>query len=334
MVALRHADARSVAAAINESFRPQPQQLPPQKQGEQPQQVVIQQNPEDAVTASADEFSNNIVVAASVANMRKIEAIVAQLDQPDFAQLPPPRLIEVRTGNPEQLARAIERVYSPIRPSGRDTGLRIVGDQTSNALIVRASEEDFAQISAIAEALQQQAAEQGLRVQLIKLEKAPASRVAGAIREAFAQRARQAGLPLSIQIDSVSNGLVVASTGPLFEEIRTLVEQLDALAPDQSKGIFIIDLVNIAPEAAKKVIEEIGLDRPQPLDGVSRLVSEPLRVSVASGRAALVIVANPADRETIVSLLKSIDTDPPPARTRACAWCGSATRPRRAWPRR
>ena len=313
VVALRHADARSVAAAINESFRPQQQQLPPQKQGEQPQQVVIQQSPEDAVTASADEFSNNIVVAASVTNMRKIEAIVAQLDQPDFAQLPPPRLIEVRTGNPEQLARAIERVYSPIRPSGRDTGLRIVGDQTSNALIVRASEEDFAQIAAIAEALQQQAAEQGLRVQLIKLEKAPASRIAGAIREAFAQRARQAGLPLSIQIDSVSNGLVVASTGPLFEEIRTLVEQLDALAPDQSKGIFIIDLVNIAPEAAKKVIEEIGLDRPQPLDGVSRLVSEPLRVSVASGRAALVIVANPADRETIVSLLKSIDTDPPGA---------------------
>ena len=46
---------------------------------------------------------------------------------------------------------------------------------------------------------------------------------------------------------------------------------------------------------------------------MSRLVSEPLRVSVASGRAALVIVANPADRETIVSLLKSIDTDPPGA---------------------
>lgn len=313
VVALRHADARSVAAAINEAFRPQPQQLPPQKQGEQPQQVVVQQNPEDAVTASADEFSNNIVVAASLTNMRKIEAIIAQLDQPDFAQLPPPRLIEVRTGNPEQLARAIERVYSPIRRSGRDTGLRIVGDQTSNALIVRASEEDFAQIAAIAEALQQQAAEQGLRVQLLKLEKAPASRVAGAIREAFTQRARQAGLPLSIQIDTVSNGLVVASTGPLFEEIRALVEQLDALAPDQSKGIFIIDLVNIAPEAAKKVIEDIGLDRPQPLDGVSRLVSEPLRVSVASGRAALVIVANPADRETIVSLLKSIDMDPPGA---------------------
>jgi type II secretion system protein D len=313
VVALRHADARSVASAINEAFKPVPVVQQPVPKGEAVQPIVVQQKPDEQVSASADEFSNNLVVAASPANMRKIDAIVAQLDQPDFAQLPPPRLIEVRYGNPEQLARSIERVYGPGRAAGRDRGLRIVGDAASNALIVRASEEDFAQIAAIAEALQQQATEQGLQVHLLRLRSAPAPRIAAAIREAFAQRARQANLPLSIQIDTVSNGLVVASTGPIFEEIRTLVEQMDALAPDASKGIFIIDLINVAPESAKKIIEEIGLDRPQPADGVSKVISEPLKVSVAAGRSALVIVANPADRDTIVSLLKSIDTDPPGA---------------------
>ncbi|MCE2883907.1 MAG: hypothetical protein LW806_03265 [Planctomycetaceae bacterium] len=313
VVALRHADARSVAAAINDAFKPVPIVPPPAPRGEQPQPIVVQQKPDEQVSASADEFSNNLVVAASPANMRKIDAIITQLDQPDFAQLPPPRLIEVRYGNPEQLARAIERVYGPGRAAGRDRGLRIVGDAASNALIVRASEEDFAQIAAIAEALQQQATEQGLQVHLLRLKSAPAPRVAAAIREAFAQRARQANLPLSIQIDTVSNGLVVASTGPIFDEIRTLVEQMDSLAPDASKGIFIIDLINVAPESAKKIIEEIGLDRPQPSDSVSKVISEPLKVSVAAGRSALVIVANPADRDTIVSLLKSIDTDPPGA---------------------
>lgn len=313
VVALRHADARSVAAAINDAFKPVPIVPPPAPRGEQPQPIVVQQKPDEQVSASADEFSNNLVVAASPANMRKIDAIITQLDQPDFAQLPPPRLIEVRYGNPEQLARAIERVYGPGRAAGRDRGLRIVGDAASNALIVRASEEDFAQIAAIAEALQQQATEQGLQVHLLRLKSAPAPRVAAAIREAFAQRARQANLPLSIQIDTVSNGLVVASTGPIFDEIRTLVEQMDSLAPDASKGIFIIDLINVAPDSAKKIIEEIGLDRPQPSDSVSKVISEPLKVSVAAGRSALVIVANPADRDTIVSLLKSIDTDPPGA---------------------
>ena len=313
VVALRHADAKSVAAAINEAFKPAPVVAQPAPRGEPQQPIVVQQKTEDMVSASADAYSNNLIVAASPANMRKIDAIVGQLDQPDFSQLPPPQLIQVRYGNPEQLARAIERVYGPGREAGRDRGLRIVGDATSNALIVRASPEDFAQISAIAEALQQQATEQGLQVHLLRLKSAPAPRVAAAIREAFAQRARQAGLPLSIQIDTVSNGLVVASTGPIYDEIRTLVEQMDSLAPDATKGIFIIDLVNTPPESAKKIIEEIGLDKPQALDSVSKVISEPLKVSVASGRSALVIVANPADRDTIVGLVKSIDSDPPTA---------------------
>ncbi|MFM1803492.1 MAG: Type secretion system protein precursor [Planctomycetota bacterium] len=311
---LKHADARSVARAINDAFadtRPKP---PVQQGNQQNQQLVVQQiNPEEYVSASADEFSNNLIIAASPANMRKIDAIIAQLDLPDFAQLPAPRLIAVRYGNPEQLARSIERVYGNDRAAGRNNGLRIVGDATSNALIVRASEEDFARIAAIAEALQQQATEQGLQVQFLRLKSAPAPRVAAAIREAFTQRARQAGLSLSIQIDTISNGLVIASTGPIFDEIKALVEQLDSLAPDSTKGIFIIDLVNTSPDSAKKIIEEIGLDRPQPIDSVAKVISEPLKVSVAANRSALVIVANPADRDTILSLVKSIDADPPQA---------------------
>ncbi len=322
VVGLKHADAKSVAKAINDAFddrRPnqpgQPNQPQPQPNPQFPQQpaVIVQHKPEDYVNASADEYSNNLVVAANPANMKKIEAIIAQLDQPDFAQMPAPRLIPVRYGNPEQLAQAIQRVYGPDRASGRERGLRIVGDATSNALIVRATDEDFARISAIAEALQQQATEQGLQVQILRLKSAPAVRVATAIREAFTQRAKQAGLTLSIQIDPVSNGLVIASTGPIFDEIKTLVEQMDSLAPDSTKGIFIIDLSNTSPESAKKIIEEIGLDRAQPMDSVAKVISEPLKVSVAANRSALVIVANPADRDTILSLIKSIDADPPMA---------------------
>ncbi|MFM2164041.1 MAG: Pullulanase secretion envelope PulD, partial [Planctomycetota bacterium] len=315
VVALKHADARSVAKAINDAFedtRPKPPVPAPRTPGQDPALVVQQIKPEEYVSASADEFSNNLVIAASPANMRKIDSIIAQLDLPDYAQLPQPRLIAVRYGNPEQLARSIERVYGNSRPGARGT-LRIVGDATSNALIVRATEEDFARIAAIAEALQEQASEQGLQVQLLRLKSAPAPRVAAAIREAFTQRARLAGLTLSIQIDTVANSLVIASTGPIFDEIKALVEQLDSLAPDSTKGIFIIDLVNTSPEAAKKVIEDIGLDRPQAIDSVSKVISEPLKVSVAQNRSALVIVANPADRETILSLIKSIDADPPMA---------------------
>ena len=316
VIALVHADARGVANAINEAFRPQAaaaQPAAPTKSGEQAPAPAPAPVSEDMVSCSADELSNTLVVGASAIAMRRIEAVVAELDKPDYARLPPARLIPVKSGNPEQLARAIERVYGPSRTSGRDRGVRIVGDTTSNALIVRASEEDFAQILAIAEALEQQAATDGLAVHLLPLTKASAVRVASAIRGAFAERARQAGVPFSIQVDTASNGLVVASTGPLFEEIKTLALQLDAMAPAADKGIFIIELKNLAPEDAKKIVETIGLDKAQPVDSPSRVVSEPIKVAAVPGRAALVIVANPADRDIVLSLVKGIDSDPPEA---------------------
>ena len=316
VIALLHADARGVADAINEAFhtqQPPAKPAEPAKPGEQPAPVVVAPVSEDMVSCSADELSNTLVVGASAQAMRRIEAVIAELDKPDYARLPPARLIPVRSGNPEQLARAIERVYGPSRNSGRDRGVRIVGDMTSNALIVRASDEDFAQILAIAEALEQQAAAEGLAVHLLPLTKASAVRVAGALRGAFAERARQAGVPLSIQVDTASNGLVVASTGPLFEEIKTLALQLDAMAPAADKGIFIIELKNLAPEDAKKIVETIGLDKAQPIDSPSRVISEPIKVAAVPGRAALVVVANPADRDIVLSLIKGIDSDPPEA---------------------
>ena len=135
VVPLKHADARSVAKAINDAFedtRPKPPQAAPRAPGQDPSFVVQQIKPEEYVSASADEFSNNLVIAASPSNMRKIDAIIAQLDLPDFGQLPPPRLIAVRYGNPEQLARSIERVYATGRDAGRARGLRIIGDATDD----------------------------------------------------------------------------------------------------------------------------------------------------------------------------------------------------------
>ena len=317
VIALVHADARGVANAINEAFHVQ--QVPAAPTTKPSEQPVAPTPPtqtrvdDDLVSCSADEMSNTLVVGASAQAMRRIEAVVAELDKPDYARLPPARLIPVKNGNPEQLARAIERVYGPSRNSGRDRGVRIVGDTTSNAIIVRATDEDFAQILAIAEALEQQAAADGLAVHLLPLTKASAVRVAGALRGAFAERARQSGVPLSIQVDSVSNGLVIASTGPLFEEIKTLALQLDAMAPAKDKGIFIIELKNLAPEDAKKIVESIGLDKAQPLDSSSRVVSEPIRVAAVPGRAALVIVANPADHDVVLSLVRGIDSEGPEA---------------------
>jgi len=319
VIPLLHADAKSVASAINEAFRG-PEKVRRQSQGggqggrsEEDRGPTTLVRDEDWVSAAAEEGTNALVVSASKPNLERIEAIVKQLDIADFDRLPSPRLIPVKFGNPEQLAQAIDRIYAPPGNASRDqqrSRLRIVADLASNALIVRAPEDEYRQILAIADALQQQANEQGLAVHLLKLKSASAARVAAAIRDAFTTRAAQTKLPLSVQIDGASNSLVVASTGPLFDEIKGIVEQMDALSPGAGQTILVIDLAHVAPEDAKKVIEQIGLDKPQPEGSTSKVIIDPIKVSVVPGRAAIIVVGNPADRETIVSLVKAIDSEP------------------------
>jgi type II secretory pathway component GspD/PulD (secretin) len=314
---LMHADARSVATAINEAFRG-PGERRRAAEGErrrddEPQQPTTLVRGDDWVSAAAEEQTNTVVVSANRQNLERIEAIVKQMDIADFDRLPAPKLIPVRFGNPEQLAQAIDRIYAPPSASSRDqqkSRLRIVADASSNALIVRAPEDEYRQILAIAEALQQQATEQGLNVHLLPLKSASATRVAGAIREAFEARAQQAKLPFSVQVDAAGNALVVASTGPLFEEIRAIATQMDALSPGAGQAVFVIDLEHVDPEAAARVIQQIGLDKPQPEGSTSRVVVEPVKVSTVPGRAAIIVVANPGDRDTIIGLVKAIDAEP------------------------
>lgn len=320
---LKYADARSVARAINEAFQggaargAQPAPEPEAKQDEKPDEKKPDASPptqlvksNEWVSAAAEPQSNAVIISANVQNVRKIEQIIAQIDIPESEKLPPPQFIPVVSGSPVQLANSLKTLFAPQGDERAGRGVRIVGDVATNTLIVRAEDEEFAQIKALAEALQQQAMAQGLSVHVLKLTSAPAGRIASAVRDAFAAKARQANLPLSITVDAGGNSLVVASTGPIYEEIRRTVEQMDALAPAPNQGVFIIDLQNVSPEAAKSMIETIGLDKPQPETSTSRIVSEPIKVSVMEGRNSLVIVASPGDREMIVSLLKALDSEP------------------------
>ena len=315
--ALDHADARGVARAINDAFRGQMEDLRRRSEGNQgrdgdrrdqpPQTTLVPA--EDWVSAAAEENTNSIVVSASRTNLNRIERIIEELDTADFARLPAPRVIAVSRGDAEQLASAINEVFG-LESSGRYRIVRVVGDRAASALIVRAGDEDYAQIVALAESLQAQSAAQGLSVNLLQLANAPAARIADALREAYALRARQANLPLSISVDSTANAIVVSSTGPLFAEIKATAEAMDALSPATGQAIFFIDLEHLDPADAKAAAEAIGLDKPQAANSVSRIVGEPIRIATLPGRKSLLVVASPADRAAVTGFFKAVDAAP------------------------
>ncbi len=325
---LLYADARSVARAINEAFqsgqqnqrrggrddnRRNPNESGPpagdnERREDQGPSVLLEAD--EWVRASAEPLTNSVILSANRQNLLKIERIIEQLDVADYTKLPPPRLIPITAGSPDQIAQALRSLYGGEDENRGRKSLRIVADQSSNTIIVRTEEEDFAQIRALAEALQQEAESQGLSVKVLTLDAAPAVRVADAVRNAFAAKARQSNQPLTIEVDAAGNSLIVASTAPLFDEIEAVVRELDQLSPAANQSIFIIELEHLAPDAAKNIIETIGLNQPPRRESGARIVTEPVSVSVLPGRQAIVIVASPADRDTIVALVKSLDAAP------------------------
>jgi type II secretory pathway component GspD/PulD (secretin) len=333
VIALRHAGAASVAQAINDAFqgrverdrgargaaRPRPAGGPGANgdgggaggagdERRDPQAPAVLIESEEWVRAAAEEATNSVIVSASRPNIRKIQGIIAQLDVAEHATLPPPRLVRVTTGDPQKLADSITQLYQS--KGERRARVVVVGDPSSSTLIVRADEEEFRQIETLAAALQQESAAGGVTVAVIRLASAPATRVAEAVRDAFTEKATRLDQPFSIDVDAPGNAIVVAAGPAILEEVRATVAQLDALAPAAGQGIFIIELEHVAPEAAKSIIETIGLDKPVGPDAAARLVSEPIRVAPLAGRNAIVVIANPADRATIVGLLKAIDAEP------------------------
>ncbi len=324
VIALRYADASSVSTAINQAFAPQ---VEPRRGGNQPVrrspgaegqpdeggQPRILVADTDVVRAAAEPLTNSIIVSASRRNLEKIRAIVESLDVADFAQLPPVRLIPLNEAKASEVAATLTSMYAD--ESGRGAGRRggrksviISADSASNTVIVRAEEEEFSQIEALARAIEQTSRKEGMTVRVLSLAKASAPRVAEAIRATFAATARTLDEPLAIEVDSVANSLIVASSARLFEQIVGVVEELDRLGPGGGQQIFVVPIENVAPEEMKRILESLDLDKQR--QGATGILGEPLKVTVLPGRRALAIVGNPGDRERILAIVAALDATP------------------------
>ncbi len=325
VIALRYADASSVSAAINQAFAPQiegrrggePSRPRPnqgdgdQGGGDNAPRILVDDT--DVVRAAAEPLTNSIIVSASHRNLEKIQAIVTSLDVADYAQLPPARLIPLEEAKAADVAATLTTMYADDRtaPGARRSGRKSVvikADAASNTIIVRAEEEEFSQIEALARAIEQTSHKEGMTVRVLPLAKASAPRVADAIRETFSAAAKEVDEPLAIEVDSVANSLIVASSKRLYAQIVGVVEELDRLGPGGGQQIFVVPIENVAPAEMKRLLESLDLDKQR--QGATGILGEPLKVSVLPGRRALAIVGNPGDRDRILSIIAALDAVP------------------------
>ncbi|MGD9688976.1 MAG: secretin N-terminal domain-containing protein [Phycisphaerales bacterium] len=335
IVALKHADATSLARALSESFAaPLQAQLERERARQQERRQRGEFWPEapstlidamDRVTVTAEPLTNSLIIGAAREQVERIRALIAQLDVPDSARLPEARVIPLRIGPASQIAQSLRSAFAETAGAGGRTGPRslvIVGEDKSNTLIIRCEESQFAQIAAMAESLQQEGDKSRAQVRVLALKHVPAARVALTIRTTFANVAREGGETLAVEVDRTTNALVIASSEKIFEQVKRVAEELDALqagaggagdgaqmVPGLGQTVQIVDIENNAPADIARLVEQLGVTRPPPADRPG-IVSEPVTVTVLSTRRALAVAGSPQDIIAVAALVKALDASP------------------------
>jgi type II secretion system protein D len=332
VIPLVHADAPSIARSLSEGFRaPLEQQLQQERvrleaerrnrgnQGTSLEPTVLLEAGETPVV-SAESVTNALIVFAQPRDLERIRAIVEQLDVPEFARLPRPSLIPLRSGRASAVAATVREMFAGRARSGARS-LLVYGDDASNTVIVRAPEEDFAQIAALVESMQQEGDRTRAAPSVVRLKNVPAMRLRTTLLAALQPLAQQRGQALAIEVDRGSNALVVSASEEMLGEVKGLVAELDR-APDApldgagdepvvglGQSLRIVDLAHASPEEMRQTLEQLGVTRPQPADRPG-LVSEPLGIVTLKSRRALALSGTAPDVDAVASLVRTLDAEP------------------------
>lgn len=334
VIPLRHADARSVAQALNEGLRaPLEDQLRREQirlreenrgrnQGNDFYEPTVLVSTEGTPSVSAEVQTNSLIVFAGRKDLERIEAIVRQLDVPDFLRLPQPRVIPITSGRASTIAGAIRQAFaSQGSRAGSPREVVVIGDDASGTLIVRADDEQYEQILALALTLTEQVAGTQASPRVLRLQHVPAVRLRETLVTTFAPLAQQRNEALAIAVDRNSNALIVSSSDELHQQIAALANELDTgplgAQPEQVTGgmstlgqtVLIVDVSHHAPADIMRMLDVFGVTRAQPADRAG-LVSEPVTLVPLSTRRGLAIMGSQADVLVVAELISKLDTPP------------------------
>lgn len=166
----------------------------------------------------------------------------------------------------------------------------IVPDVRLNALYVHAASADLQLINQLLRVIDQPRGPDPIEstgsARLIKLENTSASDVATVVREVFADRLGGGGSgqpspqdllkalqgggdaadeqepeQMTLSIDGRSNSLVVRSSEPLFEQVRSLVEQLDRAGVERPVSTRVVSLRNTSSNALRETLVSLLGDK-------------------------------------------------------------------------
>ncbi len=231
---LQFVDAQQAAEMINQVF----QQLFQARKG-----VGTKMNDaEMTVTVTPDTMANRLFVNATERNKQKIDEIVSAIDNLEAGGVKTrtTEIFRLKFADPGNVATIINDRFKTRRGVAESEQVSAQVDMGTQSVVVTASGQNM---GIVREVLQQLDVEgsQGRITEVIKLTKARAADVAeiiGRRENEIRHRTRQGQLPSSVVANEFTNSLLVTASPQDFEELKSLITELDA-TPSVDKARFI-----------------------------------------------------------------------------------------------
>lgn len=205
-------------------------------------------SPNNIINANAG--NNTLVITDYADNLLRLGKIIAALDGPANSNL---EVVTIRYAIANDIASMVNRLMEQGAAPTPDAGRMVLADSRTNTVIVRAPSEARANlVKSLIAKLDQPTAQPG-NVHVVYLKNAEATKLALTLRSVMAadnsspstspstsaatiaspQAAAQTALPTGgaggfIQADPSTNTLIITASEPVYRNLRSIIDQLDA----------------------------------------------------------------------------------------------------------
>ena len=292
-------------------------------------QVLIGRDPgrEGKLSVSADDEAGMLVVRAEPELLVEVRELAEQLDNASVEGAPI-RTIKLETADAPTVASAIQsflrdRAQSAGRGRRGQTRVSVVGERRSGTLIVAASDEDFAQVEDLAQALDMPAAARDLRVEIVRVQNGRAKDLNEAVSELSDQlydervwggwNRGQDEPPedkLYTTVHEPSNSIIVVGQGDTMDLVLGLIGDLDAEGSDVTRKIVrTVPIKEGDPNAIAEIIRQAFQENDRGRWWIS-WGQETVSVSVDRTRNLLIMVGEKAKVDQAVEYAQTLASTP------------------------
>ncbi|MFQ5423301.1 MAG: secretin N-terminal domain-containing protein [Phycisphaerae bacterium] len=309
IVKLEYASAAALETALTDMIDKRAESLP---KGTGPNADKAEK-----VVIKGDPRSRSLIIAARKVRMEELKGLIHRLDVPATGLVDDIRTITLKEGNATEMADTLKTLWEQRKQEQEGTGgfklevPAIVADARSNSLIVAASKGDFEAIEQVVAKIESLELNPMANIYIVTLKYNSAQQLSSALTALFQKRAQMRTVDgktrpedeVEIQVDEVTNSLLVAASRENIEVLRQKVAELD-----QETGIagqvefFICD--NIEASRVKDTVDELfggdGVFKPG-AGGDSALAQKRERVTVTiDSRANMLIVSASPENMSLV----------------------------------